>query len=130
MAAIYEALYSRLSGFAGLTALVGTRIYPNRAVQDAARPYVVFRRVTSRRHSSFGADDGVVEARFQVDVFDEDHASAQAVREQVRQALQRWSGTEASTVVQDTYFEGETDLYEDDRDLHHLADDYRVVYEE
>ena len=38
--AIEELIFTRLSGFGGLTALVGTRIFPNRMPQDVIFPAV------------------------------------------------------------------------------------------
>jgi len=39
---VHAIVYQRLNGFAALTALVGTRIYPDAAKQDAAYPTVVY----------------------------------------------------------------------------------------
>ena len=120
-------IYTRLSGFAGLAALVGTRIYPNVAPQNVAAPYIVYRRVTAGRPGAMQADTGIVRGRFQVDVFDGTFDGAAAVREQIRQALQRWRSA-GPPVVQATFLDTQIDLYEDDTGLHHLADDYEINY--
>lgn len=129
-------IYTRLSGFAGLTALVATRIYPNVAPQNVAPPYVVYRRITATRPGAMGADTGIVRARFQFDVFAggtdavgaaQGFDDAAAVREQVRLALQRWRSA-GPPVVQATFLDSQIDLYEDDTELHHLADDYEINY--
>lgn len=120
-------IFSRLSGFAGLSALVGTRIGPNILPQSTTYPAISYRRVSAERASAMGADPGNVRARFQVDVFAETYASARAVAEQVRQALQRWTNN-SGTVIQGTYYLNEVDLYEDETQIHHLALDFEVNY--
>jgi hypothetical protein len=41
------AIYQRLAATAAITALVGPRIYPNEAAEDAARPFVVYQVVST-----------------------------------------------------------------------------------
>lgn len=127
---IEDSLFTRLSGFGGLTALVASRIYPNLAPQNAAYPHVTFRRVTSDRPSAMNRDSGVVRARFQFDTFNEAYDGARLVRDQLRAALQRWRDPGGTPVVQDVFLISETDLYEDDSRIHHLADDFEVIYRE
>ena len=125
-------IYDRLSGHAGLSALVINRIYPNHVPQNVTLPAVSYHRVSAVRPSAMGADSGVVRARFQVDVWASSFADASGARpvaEQVRLALQRWSTT-SGTIVQETFFLNERDLYEDRRDLHHAALDFEINYEE
>ena len=127
--AIEATLYTRLTTHAGLSALVVDRVFPNHLPQDVTYPAISYRRVTSSRPSNFGADAGIVRARFQIDVWASSYDSASAVREQVRLALQRWSNT-AGTVVQDTFFIDDQELYEDDIDVHHFPLDFEIIYEE
>lgn len=125
---VEETLYTRLSGYAGLTALVSTRIYPNQKAQDVALPAVSYRRVSSNRYSAMGIDAEVVKARFQVDVWASTYDSASAVRDQVRGALQRWRNSGTGSTVQDTFIISETDLFEDDTKQHHIAIDVEINY--
>ena len=130
MAAIETTLYNRLSGYAGLIALVSTRISPNIKAQDSALPAVTYRRVSSTRYNAMAVDAQVVKARFQVDVWASSYESAAAVRDQVRACLQRWRDGTAGAVVQDTFIVTETDLYEDDTHQHHIAIDVEINYDE
>lgn len=125
-------VYARLSTFAGLTALVSTRIYPGVAPQNAALPMVTYRRISAQRPWGFGADAGLVVARMQFDVFAESYAASRAVAEQIRAALQRWSNEAATPAVLDTVIENETDLYEPDPvpPLHHAVTDIMITYRE
>lgn len=126
--AIEETLYTRLSTHAGLSALVSTRISPNIKAQDSALPAVTYRRVSSTRFSAMAVDAEVVKARFQIDVWASTYDSAAAVRDQVRDAMQRWRNTSPGTVVQDTFIITETDLFEDDTRQQHIAIDVEINY--
>ena len=122
-------LYDRLTTHAGLSALVSDRVYPGHLPQSPTLPALSFGRVSAGRPSAMGTDIGLVEARFQIDVWDKKYLSLVAVKEQVRAALQRWSTT-SGTIVRDTFFENEVDLYEDELEIHHAAIDVRLWYEE
>lgn len=126
---IEDLIYARLSGFAGLVALVSDRVYPNALPQDVTMPAVSWRRVTAERLRAMGADPGLVRARFQFDAWAGSYDSANAVREQIRLALER-HGEAGPPVWQATFFLTEIDLYENATRLHHLAADYEIVYEE
>lgn len=124
---IEETVYTRLSEYTGLSALVANRIYPNIKAQDATMPCVTYRRVSSIRFSAMGEDAEVVKSRFQVDVWAMTYDEASAVRDQVVSAMQRWkNGT--GTVVQDTFIITETDLFETDTRQHHIAIDIEINY--
>ena len=124
---IEAVLFTRLSTFAGLAALVSTRVYPLAAPQNVVLPYLTYRRVSSVRTSAFGADTNNVTERFQIDVWAASFASARNVAEQVTLAMQRWRNT-TGTVVDDTFIENQIDLYEPETDTFHIAVDTRTHY--
>lgn len=123
-------IYSRLTGFAGLTALVSSRIYPNLAPQKVAFPYVTYRRVSSVRESGMGDDIGIVSARFQFDVFSDTYLSARNALEQVRQALQRWRAPSGNPEIIDSLIENDLDTFEPDPLVHHVLLDALIYYRE
>lgn len=126
---VESTLYTRLTGFSGLSALIGDRIYPNIAPQRVTKPYIAYRRVSASRFTAFGQDTGDVRARFQFDVFADTYTAAKNVSEQLRLALQRWSTT-TGTTIHTIFFLNEVDLYEEDPELHHLALDFEVLYKD
>ena len=123
---IEETLYTRLSTFAGLTALVSTRIYPVIMPQGIDKPALVYQLISSTRESCMVKDVGLVRARFPVTTWGPTFAGVKAIIEQVRQALQRWT----TSGVQDTYILGQYDLYDDATFQYGAAIDAQVVYEE
>lgn len=127
------AIYTRLSGFSALTALVGgasnPRIYPNWMPQSTAKPAIAYARIFAERFSAFVQDSGVVRAMVRFDIFADTYDSALAVKEQLRAALQRFQ-VSSPTKVFDTYVENEIDLYETETELHHLVIDFEFNYVE
>jgi hypothetical protein len=131
MAEIEDLIFTRLSGFAGLAALVGDRIYPGAPPQDVTKPYVRYSLVigqTPQPQQVVGQTD-LIRARYQFDAFDSKPAGARAVRNQLRLALKRWSSA-GPPVVQVTFFVSSIDLREPDTKLHNMSSDYEINYEE
>lgn len=127
---IEQEITTRLTGWSGLTALIGNRTFPEIAVQNAARPYLTYRLVTDQRESAFGADIGIVSARFQFDAFAEKYADTAAVIAQVRAAFNRWMAPTNPTPIIDTMILTTVDLFEPDTMLYHRAMDVMIHYRE
>ena len=113
-----SALWTRLSGYAGLIALVNKRIYPVVAPQAAQAPFVTYQRISTTRESAMGSDPGVAHVRMQVDCYgaaspvSDGYADAKAVAAQVRGALQRWSDSTTSPEILDTFVDNEQDIFD------------------
>ncbi len=127
---IESVLYDRLTGYAGLSALISTRLYPNVAPQNVTVPFVTFRRVSAVRDSAFGADAGSVTARFQFDMYATTYSGVRAIAEQLRGALQRWTTTSGIT-VEDTFIVNELETFDAEPALLHRAvTDIQIHYQE
>lgn len=103
-------LRARLVGFAGLSALVGTRVHPIAAPQNSAVPFVTYRRISALRYSGYGEDVGIVSARYQIDCISASYDVAWQVIDQVRLALQRWKSPLATPEIIDVFCEDDRDL--------------------
>lgn len=128
---IEELINSRLSGFAGLAALVGSRIYYGNLPQNVAMPAVSWRLVTddTPQPQQVVGETDLIRGRFQFDCWSPSKTVARDVRKQVRNALKRWSDP-GPPLVQVTFALSSIDLYEDDTELHNLSSDYEINYEE
>jgi len=89
---IEEALYLHLIAEAGVSALVGTRIYPNVAPQEIAKPNLAYQRISATREMYHAGPAGLAEARFQFTCTAGTYRSAKAVINALRQALDGYSG--------------------------------------
>lgn len=90
---IGKAIYGILSANVGVSALVGTRIYPDLAVQDTAFPFVVYQ-IEGTAPSD--TKDGVSKldmVDFSVMAYAKTYTSAQDIASACRTALDRYSGT-------------------------------------
>ena len=134
--AIESEIYTRLSGFAGLTALVGTDIYPVKAPQETAAPYVVFFQVSGGRPGAMGVTYGLTRARFQFTAYGQDRSGTAGVDEsrdiveQLKAALDPWT-TSSGIIVQGTMFMSEgPHIFDDDSKTDQFSVDYEINYEE
>ena len=124
MAELEQAIDSRLRNYAGLKALVGTRIYPLKLKQRATMPAVTYQRISGPRISAMGADPGVASPRVQIDCWGGTYASSKAVATQVRGALQRYRGTVAAVEILAVFIESDLDIFEPDAELYRVSTDY------
>ena len=122
------AIYDRLSNYAGLSSLVSTRIYPVLAPQGAILPYVIYERISGTRIRALASDTDLASPRYQFTSFSDDYDEAYSVSEQVRAALQRYTGTVGSPGVDivDCTIETETDLYDTLTQLHQHFFDFMI----
>jgi len=96
---IDEAIYSRLNTYAGTSALVGTRIYPDILPQGVTYPAITYFRVSTVRIDNLDSFSGSARVRYQFDCWHTNPTTARAVRKQIRLAMDGFNGTFASCIV-------------------------------
>lgn len=101
---VEDAIYSKLSGDADITAYTSTRIYPWTDVpQNPTYPYIAYLRVGSNPIESLVGSSGLCYARIQIDVFHKGtttaYRTAKLIAEEVRKCLQGFRGTVASIEI-------------------------------
>lgn len=106
MATASTAIYDRLSTFAGLVALIGTRVFPGAVPQEEDWPAVAYVRIDEDQEEAFGVDPTNRETGFEVTSTGRDYDEAEAVHIQVRKALQRARGTFGGVEVHDILLRG------------------------
>ena len=114
---IEETLFTRLSTFAGLTALIGTapvRLFPVIMPEGTVKPAVTYQLISGPREAAMGSDPGLVHARYQFTAWDITNLSVRNVIKQVRLALERYR----VAGVQDCFIESEYDLHDDAAYIH------------
>lgn len=116
-----EAIFTRASAFAGLTALIGTppRIYPvDHVPQDVAPPYVQFTIVGGPRVHVMSRDS-LAQPRVQFDCVAATRKAAWALAEQVKACFNRWTGTAGGITVSAAVILDEGRDFEKDEDTQH-----------
>lgn len=99
---IEAALVTRAAAVSGLTALIGSRFYPQMMPQNPTYPAVTYFLVAAPRETAMGADPGIVYAHLQLSAWSTDYLEATNVAEQLRGTFQRWRGTVGSVEILDT----------------------------
>lgn len=137
MTELEEGLISYLSGYAGLTSLISTRVYGMRIPQSATLPCLSSQRVDTPRfttHDSSGASGDLASPRFQFDAWAETEKEAKAITEQVRAALngKRGSiGTAPNTyTIQAALVDAETPEYDPSTNLYRSRSDFIIWHVE
>ena len=97
---IHEAVYSRLKNNAGVSALVGARVYPIKGEQAVTLPYTVYSRISVYgREISHGNTTKAAKSRFQIDCYAKTPTQAAQISEAVVTAFHGWKGTVGSEKI-------------------------------
>lgn len=133
MAVIEEALYTRLSGFAGLTAIVsvtgqiGTGIYANMAPQGAKYPHVTYQRIATPRERVMGGTTTFLHPTFQITAWGRNYSDISNVADQLISALDNYSATVSGVQIEVSWAQNMTDLPVDfEGNIHARAVDFEV----
>jgi len=116
-----ESLVARLTATAGVTSLVGTRIYPMQAPQTAVLPLVTYQRISTVRPGSLRGPVGLADPRIQVDCWAESYSAVKVLADQVRRSLDGYANGDVVALIL-----GEHDLLDDDGRRHRVSQDYSV----
>jgi hypothetical protein len=134
-----KAIYGRLSGVAGVTALVGSgtncRIYPGLAPLEAAAPYVVYMQMACTPEVTHDGYSGLADVTVQVTCVDDNADDAADLAEQIRIALHCQSGTWGGVTVQTCFLQSELQDWEGGVELeteikHRFIQTYILAIEE
>jgi hypothetical protein len=120
---IETAIFSYLQTRTGLTALVGTRIYKNRIPEGAPVPHVHYQRLAAIREPTLTGPLGGCSAHYDFNIFAKSAASMDAIRIQLRKALNGYSGTSSDVIIQSVWVNNDWDQYDEAAAL------YRAVME-
>jgi hypothetical protein len=131
-------LRSLILADSNVTAIAASRVFPNVLPQRATFPAIAYSQITSQRTSVMGVDTGTVQSTWQVDAYAQNYADARKLASAVRKALQRKAGTFpsgsppaiAQRLIQAIFVEADTDLFEDETQLHRVSTDYVIWYQE
>jgi hypothetical protein len=127
----HKAINARLSAFAGLTALVATRIYFDVLPDSPVYPAVTIHMLSSSTEKGALSDPPLSRAVFQVTAWGKSRAESRKVADQIRTALDRMRAvTIAGVVVNDCFFDGDVDMYDSTTLTFYAASDYRIFYRE
>lgn len=113
-------IFTRLSAFPGLIALVGAREYPVRLPQNPTLPAITMHKISNVREQTHSGDSALQHPRYQFSCWAETYGAAWAVAEQVRLALQGL--TSAGVGI----YDNGNDMYDPETGWYHVAIDITI----
>jgi len=99
-----KAIYSILTSDSDVSAIVGTRVYPQIAAQGAAFPFVVYVLQDTSPSDTKSGVSTLDEVRYDIVVASETYAEASDLTNKIRTALDRYTGTVAGVVIDSIQF--------------------------
>lgn len=126
MSTIEEGLYKYLSD----ASVASGRVYPVKAPQNVAKPYVVLSKASGERTHALVGPVGHARPRFRIHIFDSTYKGVKDVSNQIRHLLDGYSGLMGTVTVKACSLITEIDLYEDDTYLHHNVLDFLIGHTE
>lgn len=129
---IDDALYTYLSTYAGLKAIVGFRIYPMSLPDKVQLPAVVFSKTGEETVHAFGNDPGLKNLTYEVISMASTYYDAVDLSAQVLLALKDYTGTmggSGGVVVQRVFFEGEEPNYAAENDIHYVTQNFIIWHQ-
>jgi hypothetical protein len=108
---------------------LGYKVYETLAPQGTQLPFVTVHYISSTADDDKDGVSDLDVIRVQVSSFAETSKEAYTISQACRTAIERYSGTNQSIVIQSVQFLTSTKLYEEDAKVHHWVDDYKVRQE-
>ncbi len=99
-----------------------------RLPQSVTLPALTYRVVSAVQLQSLSGPMTTSTPRVEVTAWAATHTACKATAEEVRTALDGWSGTEDSTVVSSVTLQGDVDLWDDQLEAYGIPQDFFVMF--
>lgn len=131
MAEIGEVIYTKLTGYAALSALIGARVYPGQLPQRPTLPAICYARVstTAVQTRDNAGRAGLERPRYQFDCWATTRKEARQVAAELRYALATFPQS-SNPRVDVALLQNDFDDYEPDTDRHRAIVDVFIWHEE
>ena len=110
-------IFNLLTTSTTITATMANRIFPNRAPQTVANPYAVYQRISGGQQSGLSGYLTLENPRIQIDVYSTSYSQVKTLADAI-QTQMNTSTSFKNTLINDT------DLYEDELNLHRVTMDF------
>jgi len=131
---IQHALETILEEDSGVSAIVSSRVYPLLRSTGSALPAITYQKIDGPRLQSHDGPSGTAHPRFQVNIWAKKYTEVVTLAERVRIALDGYSGTVGTVVIQAITLEDEADAMEaedvEEMKMYGIRQDYFVWHEE
>jgi hypothetical protein len=123
---IGKSIYDILKSDVTVAAIVGTQIYPMRTPQAVDPPFVVYTTTDNEPTDTKDGSSTLDEIRFDVSMYSDTMTELESLSDAVRRALDRYSGTNKSNVIQTIIFEAEDNSYSNKAELYNNIQTFKL----
>ncbi len=109
MAGIEDGIADYMENHAGISALVGNRIYPMVLPDEATYPAIVYQKISGLMVASHSGNSGLGNPRFQISCWGETYPVAKALSRQVKLAFHGYKGAMGDITCQAAFVDAELD---------------------
>lgn len=111
-----SAIYGKLTGTAGISNLVSTRVYPVLAPAGASMPAITYQRISTVEYTSHDGPSGLVRARYEIVAWSSTNVAARTLADLIRVTLDCTAWVQSSDTVQHGWRDSEELVYDDGTD--------------
>lgn len=123
-----EALQAHLVADAGVSALIGTRVYPDIMPPGSAKPAAVYTLIGNMRGSTLCATDTLVAGQYQIDAYATSYKASKLLAKALFGCLADYKGVIGEFKVSRIFILSEVDLDDPDPGLYRVSQTYQVWY--
>jgi len=107
-----------------------TAVWATLAPQDAVKPFVTYTVLGELPVNVMGGETVPTTCDFAINIYADTFLEVVNIGDDMRAAFLRYSGTINSVVVQDVFYEGRNDFYDEDDRNYHRTMDFKMFYNE
>lgn len=127
---IEEAIFTRLTTFAGLVALIASKVFPLKAPHDFNAPYVTYQKISGNRFQAHEGNSDLSNPRFQFSCWAVSYKQAKLVANQVVSAMHAFKGVVDGVDIQMSGVDSEVDTYDEETKLFRVIIDIVLWHRE
>ena len=100
----------KLKATTAITDIVGTRIYPIIADDEAARPYITYQTISDQSENHATGATETNHCRIQIDLWADTYIESKTLATAVKTALKNWTDGTGDPVISSCHYENGNDL--------------------
>ena len=128
-----RAIYNILSNDSAVTAIVGSKIYPNAAPQETVPPYLVFaiesvEPIVTKDTIVYKGGVSLTDNRgFVVNCYEKGYKKSADLAKVVRDALHGFTGAAGSETITELVFTGQSEGFDFETDIDYINTNFRMT---
>lgn len=121
-----QAIVDILENDAVVNAIISKRIYPERMPQGKVYPAITYTRINTDPTDEKDGVSKLDTIQVDLDLWGVDFKILKDLAKKVRTALDRFSGTKQSQVIDSIIFANQNSFFEDEADMFHISQSYTI----